>query len=35
MLFIDKIVLIRLYDNKQAYSIYITIENLDNKTRKS
>jgi len=35
MLFINKIVLTRIHDNKQAYSIYIIIENLNNEIKRS
>jgi len=35
MLFIDKIVLTRMYDNKQTYSMYITIKNLDDKIKRN
>jgi hypothetical protein len=35
MLFINKIVLTKMRDDKQTYLMYIKIENLNNKTKKN
>ncbi len=35
MLFINKIVLTKIHDNKQAYLIYMTIKNLDDKIKRN